>query len=183
MEQSLSWEAIRFAASQEIPRILWNLKVHYHIHKCRPPVTILSQIESVHAPTSHFLKIQLNIILPSTPGFYKWSLAPSFPHQNPVYTSALPHTCHMPRPSHLSRFYHPNNIGWGVQIIKLLIMWLSPLSCYPVPLRPKYSPQHPILKHPQPTFLPQCKRPSLTPIQKTGKFIIIRIYTHDYNYN
>ena len=26
------------------------------------------------------------------------------------------------RPSHSSRFYHPNNIGWGVQIIKLLFM-------------------------------------------------------------
>jgi hypothetical protein len=34
-----------------------------------------------------------------------------------------------------------------------------------VPLRPKYSPQHPILKHTQPTFLPQCQRPSFTPIQ------------------
>jgi hypothetical protein len=28
----------------------------------------------------------------------------------------------------------------------------------PRPLRPKCSPQHPILKHPQPTFLPQCDR-------------------------
>jgi hypothetical protein len=26
----------------------------------------------------------------------------------------------MPRPSHSSRFYHPHNIGWGVQSIKLL---------------------------------------------------------------
>ena len=32
-------------------------------------------------------------------------------------------------------------------------------------LRPKYSPQSPILKHPQPVFLPQCERPSFTPIQ------------------
>jgi hypothetical protein len=28
----------------------------------------------------------------------------------------------MPHPSHSSRFDHPNNIGSGVQIIKLLIL-------------------------------------------------------------
>jgi hypothetical protein len=54
------------------------------------------------------------------PGYSKWPLSPSFPHQNPVCTSPLPHTRYMPRSFHYSRFYQPNNIGWGVQIIKLL---------------------------------------------------------------
>jgi len=36
MVQSPSWEANWFAASQEIPRISRNPKVHYHTHK-RPP--------------------------------------------------------------------------------------------------------------------------------------------------
>ena len=41
----------------------------------------------------------------------------------------------------------------------------SSIPRYLVPPRSKYSPQHHILKHPQLPFLPQCQRPSFTPIQ------------------
>ena len=50
MEKSPSWEANRFSASQEIPRILWNPKIHYRGHKCSPPDPILSQLDLVHTP-------------------------------------------------------------------------------------------------------------------------------------
>ena len=115
MQQSLSWEANRFSASQGIPRILWNPMDHYRSHKCPPPVPILSQLDPVHTPQIPIPKIHFNIILQFTPGSPKWSLSFKFPRQNHVYASPLHHTCYMPRPSHSSRFYHVNNIGWGVQ--------------------------------------------------------------------
>jgi hypothetical protein len=97
-EQSPSVEASRFSASQEIPRILWNPNVHYRIYKCPSPVYPEVQ-RSIPCPTSHFLKIDLNIILPSTRRSSKWPLSLRFPRQNRVYTSTLPHsaTC----PAHL----------------------------------------------------------------------------------
>jgi hypothetical protein len=84
-----------------------------------PPVSIPSQLDPVHTPTSHFLKIPLYIMLPSTPWSLRWSLSLRFPHQNTVYTSPLPHTHYMPHTSYASRFYHPQNSGWEVQIINI----------------------------------------------------------------
>jgi len=43
MVQRPSWEANWFAASQEIPRISRNSKVHYRTHKRPPTVFILGQ--------------------------------------------------------------------------------------------------------------------------------------------
>ena len=95
----------------KFPTFYGTPKVHFRGHKCPPPVPILSQLDPVHKPTSHFVKIHLNIILPSMPEFPNWSLSFRFPHQNPVYASPLPHTSYMSLPSHYSRFYHLSNIG------------------------------------------------------------------------
>ena len=53
MQQSPSWEANQFAASQETPHILWNPKVHYH--NSPPPVPLLSQLDQVHAQPIHVI--------------------------------------------------------------------------------------------------------------------------------
>ena len=113
-EHSPAWEAKRLSSSQETTlSFLWNVKVHYRIHKIPPPVPIISQINPAHAP-SHFLKIHFNIILPYTPRSYKRSLSFRSHHHNPVHVSPLSHTYYVLNPSHSSLFCHPNNIWWWV---------------------------------------------------------------------
>ena len=95
MDQSPSWESNRFTASQGIPRILRNPKTNYSIHKCPPPVPILSQINPVHTPTSHFLNtllpFHLRLDLPSgllPSGFPTKTL--NRPLLSPILLQALP---------------------------------------------------------------------------------------------
>jgi hypothetical protein len=57
MEQSPSWEANRFLASQEISRILWDSKVRYRVYKCPPPVPNLS----------NFVPVNTSVPLPEDP--------------------------------------------------------------------------------------------------------------------
>ena len=85
-------------------------------------LSLSSVRSSQFVPPPPFSKIHFNINLPSMPGSSKWfpSLRP--PHQNPVCTPPLTHTCYIPVPSHSSLYYHPNYILWGVQIIKLHFM-------------------------------------------------------------
>ena len=129
-----------------------------------------SSIQSI-PHTSHFLESHLNIILPTKTGSSKWPLSFRFPHQNPVYTSPIPHKCYMPRPSHSSRFDHPNNIWWAVQSLSSSICcFFFPFPCYLISLRLKYLPQHHIHQHPQSTYPSQCELPSSTSIQSRQNY-------------
>ena len=75
MVQSPSWAADWFAASQEIPRISRNPKVHYRTHKRQSSVPILGQPNPIHIPTTHLLEIHPNTIHPSTPRSPQWFLS------------------------------------------------------------------------------------------------------------
>ena len=108
MVQSPSWAANWFAASQQIPHISRNPKVHYHTHKRPPPVSILGQPNPVHISIPHLLEIHPNIIHPSTPRSFQWSLSLRFPHQDPTHTPLLTHTRHMQR-QHKCIFWWKDN--------------------------------------------------------------------------
>jgi hypothetical protein len=66
MELSPSLEAANCAATQELPKILWNPKVHCRLHKSPLLVPILSQIDPAHTTLSYLSKIHFNIVHPRT---------------------------------------------------------------------------------------------------------------------
>jgi hypothetical protein len=155
-----SWEANRFAVSQEFPRILWNPKVRYRIHKRPPPVSILSQLTPVHTPTSYFLKIHLSMSYHLRLGLRSGLFPSGFPTKT-MYTP-LPSPIRATCPAHriLLDFITRTILGEEYR------SWSFPLwSFLHTPVTSSLLGLKILLKHPQSTFLPQCQRPCFTPIQ------------------
>jgi len=59
-----SWKVKGPSATQEIPCISQNTKVHYHVHNSPSLVPILSHVNPFKANPSYFFKIHFNIIPP-----------------------------------------------------------------------------------------------------------------------
>ena len=99
--------------------------------------------QSSQWPSFHFLKIHFNITLPSKPTVIlsckprcsKWSTSLMSPHQNPVCTSTLTHTCYLNGPILicLPEWYLMNSIE---QKATRYVVFFTPLS--PRPLRRTY---------------------------------------------
>jgi hypothetical protein len=88
MQQSPSWEANHsLQLVKKFPASLWNPKVLYFAHKYPSLVPILSRLYPVLTTYSSFLKIHLNIVIPSTSGSPQWPLSLRFSHQHPVHSS------------------------------------------------------------------------------------------------
>ena len=127
------------AASQEIPRIFGTQR-------------FITSWRSILILSSHLCLGLPNGLFPS--GFPTRTLCTPLP-------SPICGTC----PAHLILLDFTTRTIFGKEYRSLSSSLCNFLhSRYLIPLRPKYSPQHPILKHPQPTFLPQWQWPSFSTI-------------------
>ena len=115
----------------------------------------------VHSPPFHLLKIYFilswNLRLGVPGGFF-----PSGLLTKALYAPLL-------SPLRATCLAHPNSIWWGMQIIKLLVMYSSPFPSYLVPLR------HPILEHPHPSFSLNMSDQVSHPYKTAGKIIVLYI--------
>ena len=144
---SLSWEANSSSASHKTTCISCNLPLKEPT-MCAWPQTYQSSPRTPLPPGISWRNIlilfsHVSLGLPS-------SLFPSGCHQNPVCPSPLPHLCYM---------HCPSQYDYNEQFLVRSTDHAAPhysissIPLLPHPCHPKYSPQHPILKHPQPMLL------------------------------
>ena len=143
--QSFLWSCPVHSNSRNFPHFTYP-EGSLPIHKYPTPVPILSQINSIHKTISHFLKINLNIILPSATGFLKLLLSLRFPQQKPVYPSPLP--IHFTYQNHLFYIFIITTLLFE-QYRKLSSSLCSSLhSSLPRPSYPQISPSTPHFQTP-----------------------------------
>ena len=132
MEQG-PWEASNSLASQENS---YNLRDHFHVDNRLPIAPSLGQINPVRVLpfySQYMFILCSHLRLGLASGFFPWVSA-----ENPQNISFLPNECYMPILSYWPWFHQSNNVWCVVQIMKLLIMQFSPVSCHFLSFVPKY---------------------------------------------
>jgi hypothetical protein len=92
MELSPSREGVDFADTEELPRILWNPKVHYRVHKS----PILNQTNPINTTSSYLSKIHINIIIHYYLGLPSGLFSSDFPTNNLHVFLFSPFVLHSP---------------------------------------------------------------------------------------
>jgi len=159
MVQSPSWKANWFADRQEISRrfITAPTSVLHLSLSCTRPIQSMyphsTSWRSILILSTHLCLGLASGLLPS--GFPTKSL------HTPL-SSHIRATC----PAQLILLDFITRTILGEEYITFSPRYVfSSIPRYLAPLISKYSPQHHVVKHPQLPFLPQCQRPSFTPIQ------------------
>jgi hypothetical protein len=79
MELSPFWETASCVATQEVEDILWHSVVYYGVHKSRPLLPILSQINPFHITQPIFLRSILILLSNLRLGISSGLFPPGFP--------------------------------------------------------------------------------------------------------
>jgi hypothetical protein len=106
---------LKSSATDEISRILWDLKVQYCVHKSLPLVSVMTQMNPVHTLTAYFFRSILILSSHLHLGLPNGVFPSGFP--NKALQALFFHVSYIPCPSH-SQFDHSNNIMQEVQIMK-----------------------------------------------------------------
>jgi hypothetical protein len=93
----------------------------------------------IHTCTHYFVKLDVNVILPSTLPSPNWSLPLRFFDWTYIWISDFPHAFYTSRPSHMPWFQHQNisDEGCILQLTKFLIAQVSSVSYCDLSLRPQ----------------------------------------------
>lgn len=94
-EQIPSCKTSSCLVCQEIPHILWNQNLYFHVSKNPPLVPYLRQMTAVHILETYLCKINFIIILPSTSRSCRRPSLSRSSYRNFVCVFLLSHACYM----------------------------------------------------------------------------------------
>jgi hypothetical protein len=124
MKLSPCRETTSRSAIQEFPKISWDPKIHFSVHKTSPLIPTLGQINPVHSTASSFSKFHLNNILPRKSWSSWWTIFFWPSHRSPICIAHF-RACYLPWPPHPPWLDYSNYTWRRVQAMKLLIMQFS----------------------------------------------------------